>query len=91
MNAAYRRWVKERPFHTRIDAGTQTVVIERKATTHILPVHYNGNCCSRSHYYTLTQDGKPHPKRGEIKPDSEVCPREQAWRSYVRQRDGLAS
>jgi hypothetical protein len=38
----------------------------------------NGNCCNGAHTY-----GNLRPK-----PDEHVCERENAWRRYVRLRDG---
>jgi len=43
--------------------------------------HYRDNCCNQSHFNN-DEIGNLTPK-----PDSEVCKREQAWRTYVRIRD----
>lgn len=42
---------------------------------------FRDNCCARSHHY-MDELGRWLPKA-----DDQVCPREKAWREYVRLRD----
>lgn len=43
--------------------------------------YFKHNCCLRSHHY-VDELGRWLPKS-----DDQVCPREKAWREYVRARD----
>lgn len=46
---------------------------------------YDGDCCKQLHFKTVIDD---HCRAVRIpKPDSEVCDRERAWRTYCRMRD----
>ena len=50
-----------------------------------IPLRPDGSCCLGSHFYRT-------PEKGEsAKPDYAVCPRERAWREYVRARDAYES
>ncbi|OGY82130.1 MAG: hypothetical protein A3F54_04055 [Candidatus Kerfeldbacteria bacterium RIFCSPHIGHO2_12_FULL_48_17] len=89
IDEAYAAWVNARPLTVRIPAGPESFYVDGVKITREYPVHHNGNCCSEKHVYTLLPDGKPHPLRGQNKPDALVCDRERAWRNYVRIRDGV--
>lgn len=80
---AYRAWQKLMPKtkHYRSEP-----ILTRDLAGNLLrrtiPEHFDGDCCTRSHFFTGGgEKNKPVP-------DVEVCPRERAWRTYVILRDG---
>ena len=47
-----------------------------------LQPQHGKSCCAGSHFVTVS------PMTVEPRRDDDVCPRERAWREYVRLRDG---
>ena len=86
LQEAFNDWVRHRPFKKVIQS--QLVFYYDKngvESSFVEPAHWDGDCCYSRHFYRDAAGGmtwKP-------KEDHDVCPRERAWRVYVRIRDGL--
>ena len=84
---AYLEWISFRPFHHHISARfirfTEKELGQEHTITFTEPAHMDGDCCFTSHFVRNAI--------GEniAKPDQDVCPRERAWRKYVRLRDAV--
>lgn len=86
LEQAYLEWVKARPFQFTIAAREVTYIEYQQNNTrqdhmYTEPAHFDGNCCSNSHFYKNAIGDMVE------RPDEDVCKRERAWRVYVRLRD----
>ncbi len=52
--------------------------------------HWDGACCEDSHFKAV-QTESTGVYHSVAKTDAEVCPRERAWRKYIRLRDDQAN
>lgn len=82
LQEAYRHWQALMPC---IDKEPSTTTLVKDLAGNVIrrrvPAHFNGNCCFNSHVIKGTDRVYRHL------PDEKVCPRERAWRKYVRIRD----
>lgn len=88
LQQAYLEWIKHKPFQYSIASREVSYVDNenqnsRNMKTYIEPKHWDGDCCSNSHFF------KNAIGHWVSKPDEDVCKRARAWRIYVRIRDGI--
>jgi hypothetical protein len=80
---AFLEWVSHAPFKTRVPESAISYQDDEGRRDFIELAHWDGVCCFSGHYFA----GSNH--KLVSKEDHDVCPRERAWRKYVRLRDGL--
>lgn len=86
LKEAYDTWVHLQPIQIWIKGDYKTIWFKGHQKVVYIPKHFEGNCCNKSHVYRVYEG---FSSREELRPYSEVCARERAWRTYICIRDGL--
>jgi hypothetical protein len=88
IQEAYRKWANLQPGRKNIPARKITYEDPktRQMKTFVEIAHLEGDCCNGEQHFTKNENFEKIPK-----PDHAVCPRERAWRQYVRLRDATTN